>query len=134
MTQSINTIVLQAVQNQIDFAQNRATEAGLKKMINHLRTRDLTYIKLMYLDEALTALMESVRESIMSYFSRMESRLIILFVCFVILMLVGVIVCTTVGMAFLYKNFNATRSILNLIPGKNLVDLSDKVDLKKIQF
>jgi len=64
----------------------------------------------------------------------MEKNLIIAFVCFVVVMLVGVVVSTTIGMDFLYKNFNATKSILNLIPGKCLVELSDKVDLKKIVF
>ena len=54
------------------------------------------------------------------------------FVCFVVVMIVGIIVCTTVGMDFLYKNFNATKSILNLIPGKCLIELSERADLKKI--
>ena len=62
----------------------------------------------------------------------MERNIIILFVCFVIIMIVGVAISTTWGMNFLYRNFNATKSILNFIPGKCLIELSEKTDLKKI--
>lgn len=62
----------------------------------------------------------------------MERNLIIIFVIFVVLMIIGVAISTTWGMTFLYKNFNATKSILNLIPGKCLLELSEKIDLKKI--
>ena len=64
----------------------------------------------------------------------MERNLIIAFVVFVLIMVVGVVISTTWGMAFLYRHFNATKSILNLIPGKSLIELSEKTDLKKIQF
>jgi hypothetical protein len=64
----------------------------------------------------------------------MEKNLIIAFICFVIVMIVGVVISVTLGMDFLYRNFNATKSILNLIPGKCLIELSEKADLKKIQF
>jgi len=37
-------------------------------------------------------------------------------------------------MDYLYRNFNATKSILNFIPGKCLIELSDKTELKKIEF
>ena len=62
----------------------------------------------------------------------MEKNLIIAFVCFIILMIIGVAVSTTWGMDYLYRHFNATKSILNLIPGKSLLELSEKTDLKKI--
>ena len=64
----------------------------------------------------------------------METSLIAFFACFVLLMLIAVSVTATYGMAFLYRNFNATKSILNFIPGKCLIELSDKTELKKIQF
>ena len=47
-------------------------------------------------------------------------------------MLIGVVISATWGMNFLYKNFNATKSILNFIAGKCLIELSEKTDLKKI--
>lgn len=62
----------------------------------------------------------------------MERNLIIAFICFLVIMIAGVIISTTIGMDFLYKHFNATKSILNLIPGKCLLELSEKADLKKI--
>ena len=62
----------------------------------------------------------------------MQRNIIISFVCFVVLMIIGVSISTTWGMNFLYKHFNATKSILNLIPGKCLLELSEKTDLKKI--
>jgi hypothetical protein len=49
-------------------------------------------------------------------------------------MIVGVSASATWGMDYLYRHFNATKSILNLIPGKSLLELSEKTDLKKIQF
>jgi hypothetical protein len=77
-------------------------------------------------------LIESVKDSIETYFRSLEKNLIIAFVCFLVIMIVGIAVSTTIGMNFLYKNFNATKSILNLIPGKCLIELSEKADLKKI--
>jgi len=62
----------------------------------------------------------------------MERILIVVFAVFVIVMIFGVSVTATFGMAFLYRNFNATKSILNFIPGKCLIELSDKTELKKI--
>jgi hypothetical protein len=78
--------------------------------------------------------MDSSTNSMTTYFQGMEKNLIIVFVCFVVMMIVGLIVSTTWGMNFLYRHFNATKSILNLIPGKCLHELSEKTDLKKIQF
>jgi len=68
MTQSVNTLVLQIVQSQIDFEQNRLSEEGLTKMINSLKMRDLIYIKLLYLDKVLSSLIESVQTSIVDHF------------------------------------------------------------------
>jgi hypothetical protein len=62
----------------------------------------------------------------------MERNIIIAFVVFVIIMIIGVTISTTWGMSFLYRNFNATKSILNFIPGKCLIELSEKTELKKI--
>ena len=50
------------------------------------------------------------------------------------LLLIGVSLTGTYGMDYLYRNFNATKSILNFIPGKCLIELSDKTELKKIEF
>lgn len=88
----------------------------------------------MFLDEAFIMLIESSTSSIKNYFSSMERNVIVVFVLFIILMIVGVGISTTWGMNFLYRHFNATKSILNLIPGKCLLELSEKTDLKKIQF
>ena len=91
-------------------------------------------MKLLYLDAALESLINRVTDSMISYVKDLERNIIIIFVCFVIIMIIGVSVSTTVGMSFLYRNFNATKSILNFIPGKCLIELSEKTDLKKIQF
>ena len=82
----------------------------------------------------MESLIETTTNSIKTYFKEIERNLIIIFVCFVLLMIVGVGISTTWGMNFLYRHFNATKSILNLIPGKCLIELSEKTDLKKIQF
>lgn len=50
------------------------------------------------------------------------------------MLIFGVIITGTYGMEYLYRNFNATKSILNFIPGKCLIELSDKTELKKIEF
>ena len=62
----------------------------------------------------------------------MQRSIIIAFACFLLVMIVGVGISSTWGMNFLFKHFNATKGILNLIPGKCLLELSDRIDLKKI--
>jgi hypothetical protein len=84
------------------------------------------------LDDALEDVIVSSTASIESYFRGLERNIVILFVVFLVIMVAGVAVATTWGMAFLYRHFNATKSILNLIPGKSLIELSEKTDLKKI--
>lgn len=63
-----------------------------------------------------------------------ERALVIFFTCFILLLIFGVTITGTYGMEYLYRNFNATKSILNFIPGKCLIELSDKTELKKIEF
>ena len=92
------------------------------------------YLKINYVDESLELLLNQVGTSITDTISQKERSLVIFFISFILLLLIGVSLTCTYGMDYLYRNFNATKSILNFIPGKCLIELSDKTELKKIEF
>ena len=88
------------------------------------------YLKVIYLDEALDIVLSSVKSSITNFISTQGGYLIISFAVFAFVLAIGVLISATLGMDFLYEHYSATKSILNLIPGKKLIELSEKTDLK----
>jgi len=93
---------------------------------------NLMYLKLLYLDSALEEVVTASKKSIGNFLDGQQGVLIGIFVGFVLALIIGVSVSATLGMDFLFMHYSATKSILNLIPGKRLVDLSEKTNLKKI--
>lgn len=134
VTQIINSFVKEVVQSQITFERIRGRESGLRQVLGSTKIRGIIYLKIIYLDSVLEHLVSNVQTSIGNYISKKSLSLIILFVSFFLLLLIGVAITATLGMNYLLRNFNATKSILNFIPGKCLIELSDKTELKKIQF
>ena len=134
ITQIINSLVKEVVQSQITFERLRLTEAGLRQIISSNKVRGIIYLKIIYLDSVLEHLLKQVQTSITDYIFKKSLSLIILFVSFFFILLIGVTITATMGMNYLLRNFNATKSILNFIPGKCLIELSDKTELTKIQF
>ncbi len=132
MTQTINSIVMEIIQENIHFKAKRDDEEEQHSIISNEKIRGLLVLKLKYLDYAMEQMVKKVLESIKNFFASMEQKLLILFGAFVLVMIVGTSLSATLGMDFLFKHFNATKSILNLIPGKCLLELSEKTDLKKI--
>ncbi len=87
---------------------------------------------MVYIDPILQHLIVEVQNSITLYIQTLSRNLVIFFICFIMVLLVGVTITATWGLDYLLRNFNATKSILNFIPGKCLIELSDKTELQKI--
>lgn len=109
-------------------------ESNDKKAEKELQLYQLIYIRTKYINHIDVTLLDSIKNSIIDYFTLQLRNYIILFSVFTTIVIIAMIVLSYNGVDYLFKNLIAIKFILNFIPGQWLLDNNAGDDLKYIDF
>lgn len=70
-----------------------------------------------YLNKMDKTLLNSIKDSVSSFFTNQQRNYIIVFSVFITLMILGMVLLSYYGVEYLFKNLIAIKFILNFIPG-----------------